>query len=64
MRFNRSQGCTSTVEIIHDFEQVYGTQPVLYVTEVNEVNKPKALAAAAMPTIAAGSELGDEAAFN
>jgi 16S rRNA G966 N2-methylase RsmD len=33
------------LEIIHDFEQVYGAQPVLYVTEVHEVNEPKALKA-------------------
>jgi hypothetical protein len=31
------------LEIVHDFEQVYGAQPVLYVTEVHEVNEPKAL---------------------
>jgi len=31
------------LEIVHDFEQVYGTQPVLYVTEIHEVNEPKAL---------------------
>src|SRR5262249_35150047 len=33
------------LEIVHDFEQVYGTQPVLYVTEVHEVNEPTALKA-------------------
>ena len=33
------------LEIVHDFEQVYGTQPVLYVTEVHEVNEPNALKA-------------------
>lgn len=33
------------LEIIHDFEQVYGAQPVLYVIEVHEVNEPKALKA-------------------
>lgn len=33
------------LEIIRDFEQVYGAQPVLYVTEVHEVNEPKALSA-------------------
>ena len=33
------------LEIVHDFEQVYGAQPVLYVTEVHEVNEPKALKA-------------------
>ena len=33
------------VEIVHDFEQVYGSQPVLYVTEVHEVNESKALKA-------------------
>lgn len=33
------------LEIVHDFEQVYGAQPVLYVTEVHEVNEPKALRA-------------------
>jgi hypothetical protein len=33
------------LEIIHDFEQVYGAQPVLYVVEVHEVNEPKALKA-------------------
>jgi 16S rRNA G966 N2-methylase RsmD len=31
------------LEIVRDFEQVYGAQPVLYVTEVHEVNEPKAL---------------------
>ena len=35
------------LEIVHDFEQVYGAQPVLYVTEVHEVNEPKALKAVA-----------------
>ena len=33
------------LEIVHDFEQVYGAQPVLYVTEVHEVNEPKSLKA-------------------
>jgi hypothetical protein len=33
------------LEIVQDFEQVYGTQPVLYVTEVHEVNEPEALKA-------------------
>lgn len=33
------------LEIIHDFEQIYGAQPVLYVTEVHEVNEPQALKA-------------------
>jgi hypothetical protein len=33
------------LEIVHDFEQVYGAQPVLYVTEVHEVNEPNALKA-------------------
>jgi len=33
------------LEIVRDFEQTYGTQPVLYVTEVHEVNEPKALKA-------------------
>jgi len=33
------------LEIVHDFERVYGAQPVLYVTEVHEVNEPKALKA-------------------
>jgi 16S rRNA G966 N2-methylase RsmD len=33
------------LEIVRDFEQVYGQQPVLYVTEVHEVNEPKALEA-------------------
>ena len=33
------------LEIVHDFEQVYGVQPVLYVIEVHEVNEPKALKA-------------------
>jgi hypothetical protein len=33
------------LEIVHDFEQVYGAQPVLYVIEVHEVNEPKALKA-------------------
>jgi hypothetical protein len=31
------------LEIVRDFEQVYGSQPVLYVTEVHEVNEPTAL---------------------
>jgi hypothetical protein len=33
------------LDIVDDFEQVYGEQPVLYVTEVHEVNEPKALKA-------------------
>jgi hypothetical protein len=33
------------LEIVRDFEQVYGDQPVLYVTEVHEVNEPSALKA-------------------
>ena len=33
------------LEIVHDFEQVYGAQPVLYVTQVQEVNELKALKA-------------------
>ena len=33
------------LEIVRDFEQVYGSQPVLYVTEVPEVNEPTALKA-------------------
>jgi hypothetical protein len=33
------------LEIIHDFEQVYDAQSVVYVTEVHEVNDPKALKA-------------------
>ena len=33
------------LEIVRDFEQVYGSQPVLYVTEVHEVNEPAALKA-------------------
>jgi hypothetical protein len=33
------------LEIVQDFEQVYGAQPVLYVIEVHEVNEPKALKA-------------------
>ena len=33
------------LEIVQDFEQVYGSQPVLYVTEVHEVNEPTALKA-------------------
>jgi hypothetical protein len=33
------------LEIVRDFEQVYGSQPVLYVTEVHEVNEPTALKA-------------------
>jgi hypothetical protein len=33
------------LEIIQDVEQVYGSQPVLYVTEVHEVNEPAALRA-------------------
>jgi hypothetical protein len=35
------------LEIVSDFEQVYGSQPVLYVTEVNEVNEPVSLKAVA-----------------
>jgi hypothetical protein len=31
------------LEIVRDFEQVYGSQPTLYVTEVHEVNEPIAL---------------------
>jgi len=31
------------LEIVRDFEQVYGSQPVLYVTEIHEVNEPIAL---------------------
>jgi hypothetical protein len=33
------------LETVRDFEQVYGSQPVLYVTEVHEVNEPAALKA-------------------
>jgi hypothetical protein len=33
------------LEIVRNFEQVYGAQPVLYVTEVHEVNEPNALKA-------------------
>jgi hypothetical protein len=33
------------LEIVRDFEQVYSSQPVLYVTEVHEVNEPTALEA-------------------
>jgi hypothetical protein len=33
------------LEIVHDFEEVYGAQPVLYVTEVHEVNEPTSLKA-------------------
>jgi hypothetical protein len=33
------------LEIVHDLEQIYGAQPVLYVTEVHQVNEPKALMA-------------------
>jgi hypothetical protein len=33
------------LEIIQEFEQVYGSQPMLYVTEVHEVNEPFALKA-------------------
>ena len=33
------------LEIVRDFEQVYGSQPVLYVIEVHEVNEPNALKA-------------------
>ena len=33
------------LEIVRDFERVYGSQPVLYVTEVHEVNEPTALKA-------------------
>jgi hypothetical protein len=35
------------LEIVRDFEEVYGSQPVLYVTEVHEVNEPVALKAVA-----------------
>jgi hypothetical protein len=31
------------LEIVHDFEQVYGSQPTLYVIEINEVNEPTSL---------------------
>jgi hypothetical protein len=50
-RFSRRQVCISTglsppiLEIVRDFEQVYGSQPVLYVTEVHELNEPTALKA-------------------
>ena len=33
------------LEIVRDFEYVYGSQPVLYVTEIHEVNEPTALKA-------------------
>ena len=33
------------LEIVRDVEQVYGAQPVLYATEVHEVNEPTALTA-------------------
>ncbi|MGY8665142.1 hypothetical protein Q3C01_22650 [Bradyrhizobium sp. UFLA05-109] len=33
------------LEIVHDFEQVYGGQPVLYATEVHEINESTALKA-------------------
>ena len=33
------------LEIVEDFEHVYGSQPVLYVTEVHEMNEPTALKA-------------------
>ena len=33
------------LEIVRDFEDIYGSQPVLYVTEVHEVNEPTALRA-------------------
>jgi hypothetical protein len=33
------------LEIVRDFEHVYGSQPLLYVTEVHEVNEPTALKA-------------------
>jgi hypothetical protein len=33
------------LEIVRDFEQVYGSQPVLYVIEIHEVNEPTALKA-------------------
>ena len=33
------------LEIVRDFEQVYGSQPVLYVTEVHEVNESMSLKA-------------------
>src|SRR5262249_9096971 len=33
------------LEIVRDFEQAYRSQPVLYVTEVHEVNEPAALKA-------------------
>jgi hypothetical protein len=35
------------LEIVRDFEQVYDSQPVLYVTEVHEVNEATALKALA-----------------
>ena len=31
------------LEIVRDFDQVYGSQPILYVTEVHEVNEPTSL---------------------
>ena len=33
------------LEIVRDFDQIYGSQPVLYVTEVHEVNEPRSLKA-------------------
>jgi hypothetical protein len=33
------------LEIVGNFEQVYGAQPIVYATEVHEVNEPKALKA-------------------
>ena len=35
------------LEIVRDFEQVYGSQPVLYVTQVQWLNEPTALKAVA-----------------
>jgi hypothetical protein len=33
------------LDIVADFDQVYGSQPVLYVSEVHEVNEPTSLKA-------------------
>ena len=47
MRFSRRPDCILTAPSPQSsrFEQVYGSQPVLYVTEVHEVNEPTSLKA-------------------
>ena len=42
---NLSRTKPPILEIVRDFEAVYGSEPLLYVTEVHEVNEPAALAA-------------------